>query len=86
MRLRHLLDLIPELVTPGAAESLAIKTYRIAKTREVDAVEALRDCLDEYQNPVPKDVMDFQIAIAVREASDLDFVPAIFRERYILHH
>ncbi|MCB1230511.1 MAG: ATP-binding protein [Verrucomicrobiae bacterium] len=81
-----LLDLIPELVTPGAAESLAIKTYRIAKTREVDAVEALRDCLDEYQNPVPKDVMDFQIAIAVREASDLDFVPAIFRERYILHH
>ncbi|MCB1061957.1 MAG: AAA family ATPase [Verrucomicrobiae bacterium] len=77
-----IIPLLPELVTPGAAESIAIKVYRLVKTRQVDAVEALRDCLDEYQNPVPKDVMDFQIGIAVREASDLDFVPAVFREQF----
>lgn len=71
--------LIPELVTPGAAESIAIKVYRLVKTRGVDAVEALRDCLDEYQNPIPADVMEFQIGLAVREASDLDFVPENFR-------
>lgn len=72
-------DLVPELVTPGAAESIAIKVYRQVRTEDVSATEALRDCLDEYQNPVPKDVMDFQIGIAVREASDLDFVPEVFR-------
>jgi hypothetical protein len=73
--------LVPDLVTPGAAESIAIKAYRLVKTRNVDSVEALRDCLDEYQNPVPREVMDFQIGLAVREASDLDFVPPVFRDR-----
>lgn len=72
-------DLIPTLVTPGAAQSIAIKVYRLVKTKKVDAIEALRDCLDEYQNPIPKDIMDFQIGLAVREASDLDFVPEEFR-------
>lgn len=71
--------LVPSLVTPGAAESIAIKVYRHVKTQNVDAVEALRACLDEYQNPIPGDVMDFQIGLAVREASDLDFVPQEFR-------
>lgn len=71
--------LVPNLVTPGAAESIAIKAYRLVKTRGVDAVEALRDCLDEYQTPVPRDVMDAQIDLAVRESSDLAFVPEPFR-------
>lgn len=75
-----LLKIVPELITPGAAESIAIKVYRLAKTRSVEPLEALIDCLDEYQNPVPSDVMEFQIGLAVREASDLDFVPAAFRK------
>lgn len=77
--------LLPDLVTPGAAESIAVKVYRLVKTRNLSAIEALRDCLDDYQNPVPRDVMDFQIGIAVREASDLDFVPTMFRERFLAH-
>ena len=40
---------------------------------------ALKDTLDGYQNPVPPDVMQFQIALAAREASDGDFVPETFR-------
>ncbi|MEM6280328.1 MAG: ATP-binding protein, partial [Verrucomicrobiota bacterium] len=72
--------LVPSLVTPGAAESLAIKLYRLVKTRKISAVEALQDCLDEYQNPIPQEIMDFQIGLAVREASDLDFVPEAFRD------
>ncbi len=75
-----ILKLVPEMVTPGAAESIAIKIYRIVKTKSVDPVEALRDCLDQYQNPIPADIMKFQIGLAVREASDLDFVPKVFRE------
>lgn len=74
-----LLPLIPELVTPGAAESIAIKVYRLVRTRNVDALAGLKDCLDEYQNPIPEEVMSFQIGLAVDEASDLDFVPKEFR-------
>ncbi|MFT4550239.1 MAG: hypothetical protein ACI9MB_004216 [Verrucomicrobiales bacterium] len=70
---------MPELVTPGAAESLAIKVYRLMKTRGLEPVPALRDCLDEYQNPVPAEIMQAQIRMAVEEASDLSFVPEIFR-------
>lgn len=75
----EILPLVPSLVTPGAAESIAIKVYRQVKTQDVDAVEALRDCLDQYQNPIPQEIMDFQIGLAVKEASDLDFVPEVFR-------
>lgn len=71
---------IPEWVTPGAAESLAIKVYRQSRTKGLNPEEALRDCLAEYQNPVPRDIMEFQIGLAAGEASDLSFVPDIFRE------
>ncbi len=71
--------LIPSLLTPGAAESLAIKVYRSMKTRNLDPVEALVESLRDYQNPVPPEVMEFQIGLAVGEASDLRFVPEVFR-------
>ena len=75
----QLAGMMPDLVTPGAAESLAIKVYRQVKTQSLEPLAALHDCLEDYQNPVPADVMDFQIGLAVREASDLDFVPEVFR-------
>jgi hypothetical protein len=71
--------LIPKLLTPGAAESIAVKLYRSVRTEGLSPVDALRDTLDLYQPPVPADVMDFQIALAAREASDGDFVPEMFR-------
>jgi len=72
-------SLIPKLLTPGAAESIAVKVYRSVRTEGLSPVDALRDTLDLYQPPVPADVMDFQIALAAREASDGDFVPEMFR-------
>jgi hypothetical protein len=56
-----------------------VKIYRSIRTEGLSPVDALRDVLDGYQNPVPPDVMDFQIALAAREASDGDFVPEAFR-------
>jgi hypothetical protein len=70
---------IPLLLTPGAAEALAVKVYRIAKVEKLEATEALRECLTDYQNPVPAEVLEFQIRLAAREASDLDFVPLQLR-------
>lgn len=71
---------MPILLTPGAAEALAVKIYRISRTLKKTALEALSQCLADYQNPVPKETMDFQIKLAVQEASDLEFVPLQFRE------
>ena len=76
----ELVELVPSLVTPGAAESIAVKMYRHVKTKGVGALEALKDCLDEYQNPIPQEVMDFQIGLAVKETSDLEFGPNQFRK------
>lgn len=71
--------LIPDLLTPGAAEAIAVKVYRAVRTDNLTPIEALRETLDSYQSPVPPDVMDFQIALAAREASDGEFVPERFR-------
>lgn len=71
--------MVPPLLTPGAAEAIAVKVYRTTKTENVSPLEALKRTLDSYQSPVPQDVLDFQIALAAREASDVDFVPEVFR-------
>lgn len=75
----QLKDTIPNLLTPGAAETLSIKVYRHVKTENLLPADALRASLADYQNPVPLETMEAQIRLAVREASDLDFVPAVFR-------
>jgi hypothetical protein len=70
---------MPTLLTPGAAEALVVKAYRHARTQNVPGGAALEASLVGYQNPVPADVLDFQMRIAIREATDLSFVPPAFR-------
>ena len=77
--LESLKSKIPLLLTPGAAETLAVKIYRLVRTSNADPVSAMRTCLTDYQNPVPLDTLEFQIRLAVAEASDLEFVPSEFR-------
>ena len=72
-------DSLPVLLTPGSAETLAVKIYRIVRTENKSPAEALRALVTDYQNPVPLDALQFQIELAVKEASDLEFVPNIFR-------
>ena len=70
---------MPLLLTPGAAEALAVKVYRIVRTEGKAPLDALRSSLVDYQNPIPLEILEMQIALAVREASDLEFVPPRFR-------
>jgi ATPase family associated with various cellular activities (AAA) len=70
---------VPLLLTPGAAEALAVKIYRLVRTSNLKLDEVMLSSLREYQNPVAVDVVQFQIGLAVAEASDLEFVPALFR-------
>jgi SpoVK/Ycf46/Vps4 family AAA+-type ATPase len=71
---------MPTLLTPGAAEALVVKAYRRSRTENVGADAALEACLTGYQNPVPADVLEFQMRIAIREATDLAFVPPAFHK------
>lgn len=76
-------DRIPLWLTPGAAETLSVKLYRTLKTAPAEAKltpgAALRQCLEGYRNPVSRETMEFQIGLAVAEASDMEFVPEAFR-------
>jgi hypothetical protein len=78
---RELESCMPRLLTPGAAEALAVKIYRLARTTGRSPFDVLRESLSDYQNPVPLDVLETQIRIAAREASDLEFVPPCFRTK-----
>jgi hypothetical protein len=73
-------SLMPVLLTPGAAEALAVKIYRTVRTASLAPLQALRSALEGYRHPVAPEVMRFQIEIAVQEASDPSFVPEAFRD------
>lgn len=73
-------DIIPNWLTPGAAEAIAVKVFRLTKTKHIPADQALTEALKDYQAPVAHDIMEFQINLAVSEASDLTFVPEVFRK------
>jgi len=77
--LAALTERMPKMLTPGAAEALVVKAYRHARTQHTGGAIALEASLIDYQNPVPADVLDFQMRIAIREATDLAFVPPQFR-------
>jgi hypothetical protein len=72
---------VPPLLTPGAAEALAVKIYRQVRTGTGNLEEVLAQNLAEYQNPISPEVMAFQIQIAASEATALEFVPEVFRRK-----
>jgi hypothetical protein len=76
---------IPALLTPGAAEALAVKIYRQVRTGSQTLDQVLTECLAEYQNPIAPEVMSFQIQIAANEATALEFVPPVFRRKTSVH-
>ncbi len=73
-------EIIPELLTPGAAEALSVRIYRTLRTGASSSADALASALRDYQPPVPPAVIQAQIALAVAEATDLGFVPQRFRD------
>ena len=70
---------LPLLLTPGAAEALAVKVYRQVRTAQMQPLAALKHCLQGYQPPVAEQVLRLQMSIAIREATDMAFVPESLR-------
>lgn len=71
---------LPLLLTPGAAEALAVKVYRQVRTSQLCALTALKQCLQGYQPPVAEQVLRQQMILAIREATDMAFVPETLRQ------
>lgn len=71
--------LIPLWLTPGAAEALAVKAYRVHRVEKLAPLAAIEACLKDWRAPVPRETMQFQIGLAVAETSDAAFVPEAFR-------
>jgi hypothetical protein len=72
-------DWVPDLLTPGAAEALAVKCFRLVKIEDIDAEEALRRCLDDYLPPVSLKILRHQMRLAAEEATEASFVPERIR-------
>lgn len=68
-------SLVPELLTPGAAEAISVQTYRLSRTSELSDIEALIACLKEYRPPVALETLRFQMGLAVSEATDASLIP-----------
>ena len=49
------------------------------RTANETPAQALAACLDGYQPPVAPDVLEFQMRISIREATDMQFVPPALR-------
>ena len=73
---------IPSQLTPAAAETLVVKTYRAVRTKGLDPLSAYRESLCDYRPPVSPELMDFQVQLAMDEATDISFVPSLFQEKF----
>jgi hypothetical protein len=71
---------IPDLLTPGAAEAIAVKCYRLIRLRNLDPVAAMQACLRDYAPPVPLEILRYQIALAASETTEFSFVPERVRQ------
>ena len=73
---------IPNLLTPGAADTLVTKIYRQVKTAQTTPAESLAAALADYQHPVPLQVLEQQMRMAIDEATDMEFVPRPLRLKF----
>ena len=72
-------DSIPMRGNPQSSVSVfgsAAPGYAVSRA----ALPGTIDSMASIQNPVPADVMEFQMRISIREATDLAFVPAAFHK------
>jgi hypothetical protein len=76
----ELAPLVPELLTPAAAEAVAFRAYRQAVTEELAPLVAFETQLSAYRSPVALSVLRAQMVLAAAEATDLAFIPESFRD------
>ena len=66
---------LPELLTAGGAEALAVKAVRLVKTKTHEPFEAMEHILTSSLPPIPLETLKAQMRLAVKEATESEFVP-----------
>ncbi|MDB4652643.1 ATP-binding protein [Akkermansiaceae bacterium] len=72
---QKLSPLLPELLTPGGAEAMAVKAVRLVKTKTHEPFQAMQHILSSSLPPVPFETLKAQMRLAVKEATESEFVP-----------
>jgi len=72
---KALLESIPELLTPGAAEALSVKAFRLFKLGKLEAHEAIMKILEDYRPAVSPAIIRHQMNLAAEESTEKKFIP-----------
>ena len=67
-------DFIPNLLTPGAAEAIAVKVFRGVKAKNLSASEALKSVLTGYLPPIDPGILRHQMNLAASESTEPRFI------------
>ncbi|MDQ8190290.1 AAA family ATPase [Roseibacillus persicicus] len=71
--------IIPNLLTPGAAEAIAVKVFRGVKAKSLAPDEALRGALTGYLPPIDPEILRHQMNLAAAESTEPSFLDAEVR-------
>jgi len=71
----------PDQLTPGAAESLAVRLTRLVHADELTPATALARVVASYRPAVSPTIIEAQIDLAIAECSDASFIPEEFAKR-----
>lgn len=67
-------SLVPNLLTPGAAEAIAVKVFRAVKAQGLVAEEALKSVLTGYLPPIDPEILRHQMNLAASESTEPAFI------------
>ena len=67
-------SMIPNLLTPGAAEAIAVKVFRAVRSKGLSPDEALRAVLTGYLPPIDPEILRHQMELAATESTEPSFI------------
>lgn len=66
--------MVPNLLTPGAAEAIAVKVFRGVKAKGLTPEEALEATLSGYLPPIDPEILRHQMSLAAEESTEPSFI------------
>lgn len=68
-------NLLPKYVTAGSAEALAVKAHRLVRSQTYQPFEAMTKVLSTSRPPIPYEILEAQMRLAVAESTESEFIP-----------
>ncbi len=71
---------LPEILTAGGAEALAVKANRLVKAENLSPAEAIKQVLETASPPIPIETLTSQMRLALDESTESGFISEAVRE------